>query len=191
MHAAADAVRHQLKLKVLAWQEQRFQQETAAAALAASAAQRGTVDSPAPPQQRRAAAQVAIPTAAADATGDRRQPTASPTLRPERWWVPELISPGGPQDWVSIDAGPVVVHVLTAAARKFYELDDLWVTDVDRSRVERFEAGAAGPSSAGGGGASAAAGSTAASGGTVYTLDTMRVEDEEPVAHGAGSSRQD
>ncbi len=32
----------------------------------------------------------------------------------------------GDSDWVLIDLGSVVVHVMTRAARKYYDLDTLW-----------------------------------------------------------------
>ena len=32
----------------------------------------------------------------------------------------------GDSDWVLLDLGDVIVHVMTAAARQFYDLERLW-----------------------------------------------------------------
>jgi len=50
-----------------------------------------------------------------------------------------LGSEGGPgSEWVLVDLGDIIVHVMTATAREFYDLDGLWsMTLNNSSSVER------------------------------------------------------
>ena len=36
----------------------------------------------------------------------------------------------GGDDWVLVDAGNVIVHLMSAEAREFYDLESLWVPDL-------------------------------------------------------------
>jgi ribosome-associated protein len=44
-------------------------------------------------------------------------------------------------DWILIDLGPVIVHIMLPAVRKYYNLEELWAAP----RTRRRRAGAAAP----------------------------------------------
>ncbi|MDG2348879.1 MAG: ribosome silencing factor [Gammaproteobacteria bacterium] len=39
------------------------------------------------------------------------------------------LSPKGDPDWIIVDCGDVIIHILSNCARKLYELEKLWSND--------------------------------------------------------------